>query len=96
MDDSFWYLIGLVAIISWSIYISVTLPKVRKNRTIYLRDWGLGIARPIKLLFEYKELCERDKESLFWFIYQILLTSFFIIAVIIRSLNHMDLKVEIT
>lgn len=79
MNDFSWYIIIALAVANWWIYISVILPKVRKNRTIYLRDWGFGIGAPFKTLIEYKGLCERDHESLLWFKVQVFLIAAFII-----------------
>jgi hypothetical protein len=79
MNDWPWYIIVALALANWWIYISFVLPKVRRNRTIYLRDWGFGIGTPFKTLIEYKELCERDNEPLIWFKVQIFLIFAFVI-----------------
>jgi hypothetical protein len=78
MNDFAWYIIVALALANWWLYVSVVLPKVRKNRRIYLRDWGVGIGAPFKTLIEYKGLCERDNEPLFWFNVQVFLIAAFI------------------
>ena len=80
MNDFLWYLLGFIVASIWFIYVFVTLPKIRENRTVYLSDWGFGLVKPFKTLLEYKELCKRDNEPLTWFKAQVFLLAAFLIV----------------
>ncbi len=83
MRDFIFHIIVSIALLNWCLYILVILPKVRQNRTIYLSDWGFGIGKPFKALFEYKELCERDNEPVFWFKVQVSLIIAFVVFILL-------------
>jgi hypothetical protein len=72
MDDLVWNICVSIVITIWIIHVFKILPKVRKTRTIYLRDWGFGFGA-YKVFFEYKALCQKDNESLIWYKTQIYL-----------------------
>jgi len=78
IHDILWYVLGFIAFASWYLYIFETLPKIRKRRTIYLRDWGFSAFQPLKNLNEYKNICEQDNESLIWYKAQLYLLFSFI------------------
>jgi hypothetical protein len=78
MHDSLWYMLGIIAFVNWYLYVFETLSKIRKYRTIYLSDWGFSAFKPLKNLNEYKEICERENESLVWYKIQIFLLFSFI------------------
>jgi hypothetical protein len=73
MHDFFWYTAVTIVFASWYLYIFETLPKIRKRRTIYLRDWGFGAFQPFKNLIEYKQICEQENQTLTWYKAQIYL-----------------------
>jgi len=63
--------------------VATVLPKLRGRRKLFLRDWGFSLFQPIKNLFEYKTICERENESLIWFKIQVFLgVAFFVVAFI--------------
>ena len=66
---------------SYYLYIFETLPKIRKHRRIYLRDWGFGL--PFKNLFEYKQICEQENKSLIWYKAQLYLIYAFVGIIIL-------------
>jgi len=84
MDDLVWNICGSIVITIWIIHVLKILPKVRKTRTIYLRDWGFGFGA-YKVFFEYKELCQKDNESLIWYKTQIYLFFTFILICLISN-----------
>jgi len=64
---SFGIYLVFITFASWYLYVFETLPKIRKRRTIYLRDWGFSAFQPLKNLNEYKNICEQQNESLIWY-----------------------------
>lgn len=66
MNDFFWNTITALAITNWLIYVLKILPRIRKVRSIYLKDWGFG-SGVYNVLFEYKQVCTENNESLFWY-----------------------------
>ncbi len=78
------YLIGFIVLLGWYLYVTTVLPKLRSRRKLFLRDWGFSPFQPMKNLFEYKAICERENESLIWFKIQIfLIVTFFLVAFIV-------------
>jgi len=77
------YFIGFIVLLGWYLYVTTVLPKLRSRRKLFLRDWGFSLFQPMKNLFEYKAICEREKEPLIWFKIQIfLIVAFFLVAFI--------------
>ena len=75
------YLIGFIVLLGWYLYVTTILPKLRIRRKLFLRDWGFSLFQPMKNLFEYKAICERENGSLIWFKIQIILiVAFFLVA----------------
>ena len=79
LHDILWYIILFIVFAGWYLYIFETLPKIRKRRTVYLRDWGFGAFQPLKNLNEYRNICEEENESLIWYKVQLLLLFSFIV-----------------
>ena len=78
IQDLLWYLLGFITFAYWYLYLFETLPKIRKRRTIYLRDWGFSAFQTYKNLNEYKEICEQQNESLIWYKAQVYLIYSFV------------------
>ena len=78
LQDILWYIIVFIALAGWYLYIFETLPKIRKRRTVYLRDWGFSAFQPLKNLDEYRDICEEENESLIWYKVQLYLLFSFV------------------
>ena len=63
----------IIVLASWYLYVFETLSKIRKYRKLKMRDWGFGAFQPFKNLMEYKQICERNNDSLLWYKAQIYL-----------------------
>jgi hypothetical protein len=78
MSDVLWGLLGFVVILFWLINITVILPKLRKQRTIYIADWLFTGYHQIKNLFDYKDICLKKNVPLFWYKTQVFLAAAFL------------------
>ena len=78
MNDILWSITGIITFVSWYLYVFETLPKIRKHRNVYLRDWGFSVFQPARNLTEYKKICEEENQSLIWYKAQIYLVFAFI------------------
>ena len=87
LHDILWYALGIIVFASWYLYIFETLPKIRKHRTIYLRDWGFSAFQPLKNLKEYKAICEQENKSLIWYRAQLYLLCSFIGVVLLSMVT---------
>ena len=56
LHDILWYTIVSIVFASWYLYIFETLSKIRKYRSLYLRDWGFGAFQPFKNLARQENL----------------------------------------
>jgi len=90
MTDMSEYLIAFIVLSSWFLYVTIILSKLRKHRKLFLSDWGFSFFQPMKNLFEYKKICQKENRSLIWFNVQVfLLLAFFLIAFVdIFSWNY--------
>jgi hypothetical protein len=79
MHDILWYLFSFMAFASWCLYVFEMLPKIRKQRAIYLRDWGFSAFKPLQNINEYKKICEKENQSLIWYKVQLFLIYSFIV-----------------
>ena len=70
---------GIVIVLaSIYLYIFETLAKIGKYRNLNLSDWGFGAFQPFENLHEYRNICERNNETLLWYKIQIYLFYAFI------------------
>ena len=77
IENFLWYAAVTIILAYWYLHVVETLPKIRKYRKVYLRDWGfLGLS--FTNLIEYKEICLRENESLLWFKVQLYLIYAFV------------------
>jgi len=83
VDDIIWHIFGVMIAIDVYVYHFIMLPKIRKNRKVTLADWGFSINQPLLNVFEYRELCEKDKEPIICYKIQIGLLVLFIVLGII-------------
>jgi hypothetical protein len=56
-----------LAAISYGIYVTRILPKLREYRTIYLRDWGIWPMQILDNVGEYKKICVKEYLPLTWY-----------------------------
>ena len=67
MHDYLWYAMGAIVFLNWYLYYFEVLPKIKKYRQLYLRDWGFSAFHPLNNLNEYRDICEKENESLIWY-----------------------------